>query len=444
MKLHDYQNEIADQLYASDATVAVCEMGAGKTLATLVAIHAMIKAGEIDRAIVWAPKRVAQTVWAAENTKFRIGLRVVTLAGLTPTVRARSLKGKFDVMVVNYELADWLLEQGVRSDIRTLIVFDEISRLKSAKGRRRKSVMKICAGALARWGLTGTPKSNGPIDLWGIADAIHPGVWQGFYVWRSRLFRAIDRDGYMFKVLPGCEEIIDEQFAEMSFKLAEGQIPNTGTPIFIPEKVDLPRKAMAQYREFEDEMVLELEDGTDIMVEHEISAGIKMRQIASGFVYDDDRHAHWLHTAKLDALQDIVTDSGDNILVLYQFLPEVAAMRKLWPDLAVLGGETTDREAADIIERWNRGEIKLLAGHPRAMGHGLNLQHGGRRIVWFSLTWSMEDFQQANARLQRQGQTRQVYVHTLEARATIDIKVARALRSKEASQAELFKVIRGV
>ena len=444
LTLHSYQDEIADQLYGSDAIVAVCEVGSGKTLSTLTAIRDMIKAGEADRAIIFAPKRVAQTVWEAENDKFALGLRVVTLTGKTPAERVKLMRQDFDVLVINYELAEWLYTNRFRADARMIVIFDEVSRLKSAAGRRRKDILKVCRDATTRWGLTATPKGDSPMDLWGIADAVQPGVWGGFYPWRGTYFRAIDRDGFQFKVIQGCEELIDDQFSELSFKLRDGQVPNSGVPVYIPETVIMPAQAMEQYNEFADELILELDDGVDIMVEHELSAGMKMRQIASGFVYDDNRRAHWLHHAKLDALKDIVETSGDNILVLYQFLPEVEIIRRYWPDLEVLGGETTDKAALDIITRWNKGEIKMLAGHPRSMGHGLNLQFGGHRVVWFSLTWSMEDFHQANGRIQRQGQERQVYVHTLEARGTIDRKVARALRGKETRQKELFDVLREV
>ena len=443
MKLHDYQSRSADNLYCSTAMCAILQMGAGKTLLSLIAIADGIDAGDWDRAIVFAPKRVAQLVWAAEQDKFPIlsDLNLVTLTGKTPKQRVKLLEQDWQILVVNYELAEWLRGQGVVADDRTVVVFDEVTRMKNAKGRRRKHVVKIVAGANSRWGLTGTPKPNGPIDLWGIADILQPGIWGNFYEWRAKHFRPVDRDGHMWKVLPGMEGLIDAEFAKLSFKIDENEIPQQ-PPIPLVDSVILPPAAMRQYREFEEELIFELGEDLDITAESAAAVSMKCRQIASGFVYDEDMTSHWVHDAKMDALQDIIDDSGDNVLVFYQFLPEIAAMRERWPDMAVLGGETSDRQAVDIVERWNRGDIPVLAGHPAAMGHGLNLQQGGRRCVWYSLPWDLEGYEQAMARLARQGQTRQVYAHHLVAAGTVDMAVYRALREKRSMQDALMEIVR--
>ncbi len=439
---HDYQELTADALYEADGVVAVLPMGAGKSLATLMALTDLFKAGEIDRAVIFAPKRVAEIVWPEEVAKWRMPLDLGTLAGLTPKKRAAELARDPQVLVVNYELAPWLEAQGWSADGRTAVVFDEVSRLKNAKGRRRKNIVRMTRRAKMRWGLTGTPKGNSALDLWGQADIVRPDVWGGFYAWRARYFRPVDRDGHQWKVLPGCEEIIDEEFSALAFRLSEGRIPRHEAPTLLVDRVRLPEAALRTYREFEGELIAELESGAEITAESAAAAAMKCRQIASGTVYDDDGGWQDIHTAKLSALQDIVEDSGEPVLVFYQFLAEVEAMRSVWPDLAVLGGET--KNAAPIVEAWNRGEVPVLAGHPASMGHGLNMQYGGRRAVWYSLTWSMEEYQQANARLARQGQTQQVYIHHLLADRTIDRTVYRALQTKTDVQTALLSRLREV
>lgn len=433
MKLHAYQEDAADRLYEADGVVCVADMGSGKTATTLAAIVDAFNDGVIDHAIIWAPKRVAQTVWAQENEKWGFGLDIAVVEG-TPERRAKILAERHEVIVINYELADWLKEQGVRATDRTLAVFDEVSRLKNPKGRRRKSVMAIGGGL--RWGLTGTPKGNNALDLWGQADAVCPGVWdRSFYVWRSRYFRPVDPDQHIWKPLPGCEALLDEQFARLSFKV---DAPVYSDPIMLFDTVILPDRAMAQYRQFKEDLVAEI-DGKDVMTFFAAGASMKMRQIASGWVYAEDGTSALAHRAKLEALVEIVEDSGENVLVFYQFLHEVEAMREMWPDLEVLGGETKNHK--DVIDRWNRGEIRVLAGHPAAMGHGLNLQEGGRRAVWLSLTWSLEEYLQANARLARQGQDQQVYIHHLCAANTIDLAVSRALSQKRRAQDALMEIL---
>lgn len=439
MKLHDEQELAVGELYESDATALIADMGVGKTVIALTAISELLADGVIKFAIIWAPKRVAQNVWAQEAKQWAhlTHLKITVLAG-TPKQRSVAMASRSNIIVLNYELADWAKEQGLRATDRTAVIYDEVTRLKNPSGRRRKSVMAIGKDALMRWGLTGSPKSNGPLDLWGVADAIVPGCWKGFYAWRSRFFRPVDPDRHMWKVLPGVEEIIDEEFTALSFKVISDVNP---TPVMLEDHVTLPDKAFKQYRELEEEMMFELEEGLDITTETSAGVTMKVRQMASGSVIDDRGERHWIHDAKLDALRDIVNDSGEPVLVLYQFRAEVAAMRRIWPELAVLGGETDDKLANKHISNWNAGKIRVLAGHPASMGHGLNLQHGGRRAVWFSLPWSLEEYVQANARLARQGQEQQVYIHHLLADQTIDRRVLRALQDKRSVQHALLDLL---
>lgn len=444
MKLHSYQESTVSKLYESTAVCAVVPMGGGKTVSTLTAIKELIEDGEISRAIVWGPKWVALKVWTDEAAKWPHlrGLRVVTVTGKTPAQRQKIIDGEWDVLVINYELATWLKDLGKLATSDMVSVFDEVTRLKSNTSSRRKDVLHITNNS-ARWGLTGTPKGNRAIDLWGIADALVPGCWGPFQQWRARFFRPVDQDGHIWKIHQGCEEIIDDMFARLAFKVDKSEIPNNPEAQPIIREFTLPPRAMNEYRDFRDEMVFDLEDG-EITVEHAAALSMKLRQVASGFIYHEDGVTYdIIHNNRLDLFCELVEGNpGENLLGLYQFQAELDMIRERFPDARVLGGETSDREAMAIMEEWNAGEIPLLLGHPASMGHGLNLQHGGNNLIWYSLPWSLEQYMQTNDRLARQGQRFQVYAYHLIAEGTIDRAVYRALREKRELQDELIEMLR--
>src|SRR6478735_2921968 len=355
--LHEYQHKAADRLYEADATIWVAEMGAGKTATTLHAIADLFKDGFADRAIIFAPKRVSQMVWRQEAEKWGLDLDIAVLEG-TPARRAKILAKGHDVIVVNYELAPWLDRMKYRSDSKTLVIFDEVTRLKNPKGRRRKNVQKICAGAGFRWGLTGTPKSSGPLNLWGLADVMVPFIWGSFYTWRARNFIPRDLEGHSWYTTEEIEDDIDRAFATLSFRVP---VPVYAEAIPLWDEVALDPATMRIYKELEDELVTTFED---ISVETPTALIMKLRQVASGVIYDNAGGKHLLDTAKVEALKELVEDAGEPVLVMYQFRAELDAMRVEWPGLPILGGGTSDKEAADIVARWNRGEIPVLAGHP--------------------------------------------------------------------------------
>lgn len=439
---HEYQELAADMLYESDGVCAVIPMGGGKTLATLMAIKALFADGHADRAIIWAPKRVAQLVWTEENEKWGLGLDIVTLAGLSPPKRLAALAKAPQIVVINYDIAKWAEEAGLSATPTTVVAFDEVSRMGEATGRQRKSVVKICAEAGFRWGLTGTPKGRDTLKMWGIADIVRPNVWGAqFRRWRAQYHIAIDDNGHQWKVLQGCEELIDEAFADLSFRVT---VPVYSKQIDLFDKIVLEPKADKLYREMEKEMIIEL-DGRDIMAEQSASQRMKLRQISAGFIYDEERTPHEIHRAKAKALLEIARDSGDNLLVMYQFLPEVALIREVFGyHVPILGGETTEKQALQNIADWNAGKLPILLGHEASMGHGLNLQTGGHRLVWYSLGDSYENYLQTNARLARQGQTEQVYAHHLVIANSVEEKMARAHVRKEGAEETLKAMIKEI
>lgn len=439
LKFHDYQEAALNEIYEATAVIWVAEMGAGKSAVSLRAIRDLIDAGEIERAVVWAPLRVAQVTWTDENEKWGFGLNVVTLAGKTAVQRRAALAGGWDVLMVNYELAPWLDKEGFRTDERTAVFFDEVTKLKSPTSKRRKSIRKITDTAASRVGLTGSPHANGRLDYWGIVDAVYPESWgRSFYTWRARYFQAVDPNGHVWKELPGCGEIIDADYASRCFKV---NVPVFSEPVYVFDEVELPPKIMKQYRELENEMVATFGDDVEILALQQATVGIKLRQVASGCVLDELGNVIDVHAAKLDAVRDIVESSGENCLIVYQFKAEVNRMRAVWPDMPVLGGGTSAKDAKKAIDAWNRGEVPVMALHTMSASHGLNLQAGGRRLIWLSLTYSQEAHEQVNARLARQGQKETVYIHYVNARGTIDAKIAKALAGKKDGQLKLMEMI---
>ena len=242
-------------------------------------------------------------------------------------------------------------------------------------------------------------------------------------------------------MLQGCEELIDEAFADLSFRVT---VPVYSKQIDLFDKIVLEPKADKLYREMEKEMIIEL-DGRDIMAEQSASQRMKLRQISAGFIYDEERTPHEIHRAKAKALLEIARDSGDNLLVMYQFLPEVALIREVFGyHVPILGGETTEKQALQNIADWNAGKLPILLGHEASMGHGLNLQTGGHRLVWYSLGDSYENYLQTNARLARQGQTEQVYAHHLVIANSVEEKMARAHVRKEGAEETLKAMIKEI
>jgi len=440
LKFHGYQEVALNEIYESTGVIWVAEMGAGKSAVSLRAIRELIDTGEIDRAVVFAPLRVAQVTWIEENDKWGFGLRVETLAGKNAAKRNMVLNERsWNVLMVNYELAPWLEQTGFKADERVAVFFDEVTKLKSPTSKRRKAVRKITDGAASRVGLTGSPHANGRLDYWGIVDAVYPNAWgRSFYAWRAQHFRSVDPNGHVWKELPGCGEKIDADYAARCFKV---DVPKFSEPVPVFDSVVLPPKVMKQYRELEKDMVATFGDDIEILALQQTTVGIKLRQVASGCVLDEMGEVVDVHSTKIDAVREIVEASGDNCLIVYQFKAEVDRLREIWPDMPVLGGGTSAKDAQSAMQAWNRGEVPVMALHTMSASHGLNLQAGGRRLIWLSLTYSQESHEQVNARLARQGQTRTVYVHYVTASETIDDKIARSLASKKQQQIKLMDAI---
>lgn len=417
MKLRPYQDEAADFLYSNDRAMVLAPVGAGKTAITLTAMHAMLTDGYASRFLVLAPLRVAQSVWPVEATKWTPSRRVAVAVG-SPARRLSAIHGGASIVVTNYDNLQWLAEQDLNFDA---VVFDELTRLKNPSGKRFKALSTVIDPMQIRWGLTGSFTSNGLEDVFGqckIVDQRMLGRSKGAFL--QQFFHCINRDFGDYVALPGSLEAVMQRIRPWTYVLEPGEYRDRLPPLnTVPIELTMP---MDDYREMKREMAL-IYPNAEVIAANAAAVTSKLQQLASGFVYDTERQTVWTSAHKLDAVEDLHTENQRApMLVWYQYKAELAALKARFPRLQTLDND-------DTILRWNAGQIEMLAVHPAAAGHGLNLQ-GQSRMVWLSLPWSLELYEQAVGRLHRGGQTREVWNYVLQTKDTIDETIFKALHDK--------------
>jgi len=428
--LRSYQQRAATWLYERDAAFLIAPLGAGKGAAALTAIAELIRDGARRHALVIAPKLVATTVWPLEVASWPhlAHLRIAVLDGgperrreLLATAATRELT------VIGVDLVPWLVaELAAVADNHPrfdLLIIDETSRLKDPSGKRARALLKIAERFKTRWGLTGTPRPNSSRDLFMPAAIITDGTLWGraFVPWQKRHFRPRDPFGREWAALPGAEDRIAADFGTVAMTVADEDMPDLPPLNVVVTPVRLPDAAMAAYQTMQDELFAAIGERGIEAVSPLVATG-KCAQIANGFLYDesnDDPVA--VHTVKIDWLRELVESlDGEPLLIAYEFVEDLRTIRRAFGEVPALGGETPAREARQLITAWNAGTLPLLALHPAAAGHGLNLQHGGARMAWLSPSWSAELTEQAIARIYRPGQTQHVTIHVCVAAATVD------------------------
>lgn len=445
--LHSYQKYAVDFIQNHPAAGLLLDMGLGKTVSTLTAINRlMYEELEVNKVLVIAPKRVAEDTWVKEAAKWEHlkHLRISRVLG-TERQRKEALKTKADIYVINRENVCWLTAYYGGALPFDMLVIDELSSFKSPKAQRFKALRLVRPQISRVVGLTGTPAPNGLADLWSQIYLLDQGERLGKTVtsYRTKYFRPGRSNGQVvfdYKPLEGSEEIIYNQIADICVSMKAEDYLELPPRIDITTEVTLPASAQSQYEEFEKTEILKLaeEEGNNISAVNAAALSNKLLQFSNGAIYDGERRTHEIHDAKLEALEEIAeAANGEPVLVFYSFRHDIARIkRKL---AAFKPHELTDSED---IEKWNRGEIKVLLAHPASAGHGLNLQKGGNIVVWFGLTWSLELYQQANARLHRQGQTKPVKVYHLLSRGTMDKDVIKALSGKADKQEALTQAVK--
>jgi SNF2 family DNA or RNA helicase len=444
--LRSYQQRAATYLYESDAALLVAALGAGKGAAALTALAELIRDGHRRHALVIAPKLVATTVWPLEVASWPHlqHLRVAVLDGgperrreLLAAAPARQLT------VIGVDLVPWLVSElaavADKSPLFDALIIDETSRLKDPSGKRARALLKAAGRFRTRWGLTGTPRPNSSRDLFMPAAIITDGALWGraFVPWQRRHFRPRDPFGHEWVALPGAEERIAADFGTIAMVMSDADMPDLPPLNVVVTRVELPDAAMAAYQAMARELFAEIEERGIEAASPMIATG-KCAQLANGFLYGaGNADPVAVHTVKIDWLRELVESlEGEPLLVVYEFVEDLRAIRRAFGDVPALGGETSARAAGQLIESWNAGALPLLALHPASAGHGLNLQHGGARMAWLSPSWSAELTEQAIARIYRPGQVRHVTVHVCVAAGTVDeMKRDRVLGKLSAQEA---------
>jgi SNF2 family DNA or RNA helicase len=416
MQLRAYQEQAADFLYEHDRAMILAPVGAGKTAITLTAMRDMLEAGVVERFLVLAPKRVCTDVWPVEHWKWAPGCTLAVAVG-TPAQRAAALGSGAQIIVTNYDNIQWLATQNLAHIDG--IVYDELTRLKNPSGARFKALNKVIDKINIRWGLTGSFTSNGLEDVFGqckIVDQSLLGRSKGAF--QQQYFVLINKDYGDWAPRIGALPQVMERIKPATYLLEPGEYKDKLAPLHTVElRCDMD---MADYNTMKKEFVL-----NDVVAVNAAVVTQKLQQMASGFLYTDNGPV-WLSPHKFDRLEELLAENQRaNTLVVYTYQEELAELKRRFPH-----AQTLDDDRA--IERWNAGQVELLLVHPKSAGHGLNLQHGGHHIVFLSLPWSLELYEQTIGRLHRSGQKHDVWCYVMLTYETIDEKIWGALHDKRA------------
>lgn len=443
--LHAYQRTAVEHIKEHPESALFLDMGLGKTVSTLTAIVDLINFFEVSKVLIVAPKRVAEMTWGdeVENWRHLNGLRVSVIKG-TAKQREAAARADADIYTVSRDNLVWLLQMWGGSKVPyDMMVLDELSSFKNHQSKRFKAAKIIRRSCNRVVGLTGTPAPNGLIDLWAQMYLVDGGVRLGKTItdYRANYFRPGARNGgiiYEYKPLATTEAVLGEKIADITLSMKALEFLDMPELTYINNYVELSPKVKKQYDKFEEDQVLELMREEEITALSAAALSNKLLQFAGGAIYDADRQVHTVHNEKLETLVEMVeAANGSPVLVAYNFQHEKA---RILEALEGFGAEAL--EGVDSVRRWNNGEIPVLVTHPASAGHGLNMQKGGNRIIWFGVTWSLELYQQFNARLWRQGQRNGVFVHHIVTRGTIDEKVIAALNGKAATQDGLMSAVK--
>ena len=420
------------------------DMGLGKTVSTLTAIQQLIDDCEVSRVLVVAPKKVAETTWSTEAQKWEHlhDLKVVKVLG-TEKQRCLALSQKADVYVTGRDNFVWLVgKYGGRLPFDTLVI-DELTSFKSAKSERFKA-MRIALPSVHRViGLTGTPAPNGLIDLWAQMYCLDQGERLGRSVtkYREAYFETHRWNNIVVRcdVRKGCEEIIRNKIADICLSMQAKDYLQLPDLITHTATVELTPKVREAYERFEREKVLEFktehgQEPANVLAQSAAGLMNKLAQFANGAVYDDSMQVHEVHSEKLDRLAEIVeAANGNSVLVFYQYKHDVTRIAA-----KLKGYRVRAYQGEKDLNDWNAGQIDVLLAHPASTAYGLNMQQGGHYIVWFGTAWNLQHYQQANARLHRQGQQHPVQVYKLICAGTVDEKASAALEGKKGVQQSLL------
>ena len=438
---HEYQTYATNFILEHSVAAVLLEMGLGKSVITLTAIYElMLNRFEVQKVLVIAPLRVARDTWPAEIEKWE------HLKGLTYSVaigteeeRLAALRRPAHLYLINRENVDWLItKSGIPFDF-DMVVIDELSSFKSHAAKRFKSLLKVRPTVKRMVGLTGTPSSNGLMDLWAEFRILDMGQRLGRYIthYRNNFFVPDKRNQQMifsYKPRAGAEDAIYRLISDITISMKSADFLKMPECVINEVPVALSEKEWSVYHDLREDMVVAFKDEEIDAVNAAALSG-KLLQMANGAVYNEEKEVIRIHDRKLDALEDLIEGAnGKPVLVAYWYNHDLQRIKQRF--------SVREIKTSQDIKDWNNGEIPVAVIHPASAGHGLNIQFGGSTIIWFGLTWSLELYQQTNARLWRQGQNDTVVIHHIIAKDTIDEDVMAALRKKEKIQSALIDSVK--
>lgn len=439
---HSYQQYATKYIEEHSVCAVLLDMGLGKTSITLTALsNLLFDSFEIHKVLVIAPFRVASVTWSAEIEKWEhLYLLQYSVAVGSESERLSALKAQADIYIINRENVQWLIEKSGISFDFDMVVVDELSSFKNYQSKRFKALMKARPKVKRVVGLTGTPSSNGLMDLFAEFKLLDMGVRLGRFIgqYRTAYFSPDKRNGqivYSYKPLPNAEQQIYDKISDITISMKSTDHLKMPELISTQLEVELSETEKEKYEELKKDLILQLPSG-EITAANAASLTGKLSQMANGAVYSDDESVLDIHQRKLDALEDIIESAnGKPVLVAYWFRHDLERIRKRF--------DVREIKTAKDIADWNDGSIPVAVIHPASAGHGLNLQQGGSALVWFGITWSLELYQQTNARLWRQGQSAETVVIThIITKGTIDERIIKALKNKDTSQSALIDAVK--
>lgn len=434
--IHNYQYRMIEFIKNKQKVGLFMDMGLGKTVTTLTAILDLLNSFEIERVLVVAPLRVANSSWPDELAQWEhldghIDMQIVTG---TEARRKRALATPADVYVTNRENVVWLMEQGYEFD---MLVIDESPSFKSAKSKRFKALRKLKTEYTIL--LTGTPAPQSLMDLWSQIFFLDGGERLGRTIgaYRNRFFRQGGYGGYTWSLAPGAEAAIYDRIVDLTVSLLAKDYLELPEKINVTVPVILDGEVRKLYKKLKTDLSVMINDEQEVTALSAAGLANKLLQLGNGFLYTEEHEGLWVHNAKIDALKEIVENYPcENILVFYNFNEDLVALQKAFPNAVQAGVDGTE------INQWNDNCIEMLLAQPASASEGLNLQAGGAIIVWYGLSWNLYHYLQGNARLHRQGQLRPVTIIHLVVQDGIDELVVKALEAKAQTQEELMKFLR--
>lgn len=444
---HEYQQYATEYIETHPIAAVLLNMGLGKTSITLTALNNLLfDSFEIHKVIVIAPLRVARDTWSSEMEKWEhLSSLIYSVAVGTEAERMAALRRQADIYIINRENVQWLISESGIPFNYDMVVIDELSSFKNHQTKRFKALMKMRPKVKRIVGLTGTPSSNGLMDLWAEFKLLDMGQRLGRFIgqYRTAYFQPDKRNGqvvFSYKPLPGAEQQIYDKISDITISMKSTdhlQMPELMESRYT---VYLSEEERKRYVALKEDLVLQLPDG-EITAANAASLSGKLSQMANGAVYSDEESILEIHQRKLDALEDLIeAANGKPVLVAYWFRHDLERIAERLHKLKI---PFSKLDSSESIRRWNAGELPVALIHPASAGHGLNLQAGGSTIVWFGLTWSLELYQQTNARLWRQGQTADtVVVQHIVAEGTIDERIMKALSEKDTTQSALIEAVK--